>query len=102
MRSVVSVFSGLDIPYFLTDGSLLHLQRNCSLGEGDLDFVIQLHWWDSHSGGRLQEALEDKGFQRTIVFGEVGSVGYQESWTRDQIKVSRYINLILANSPTAG
>ena len=89
MKDVVSVFTKLSVPYFLSDGSLLHLYRNCSLGTSDLDFVVQLHWWNKSSSLRLQVALQDEGFRRQDFFGEQEMIGFQESWIRQEVKVRR-------------
>ena len=61
MKDIISVFTQLSVPYFLSEGSLLHLYRNCSLGGSDLDFVVQLHWWNKNNSWRLQSALLDQG-----------------------------------------
>ena len=87
MKDIVSVFASLSVPYFISDGSLLHLHRNCSLGTSDLDFVVQLQWWNKSNSQRLQIALQDKGFSRQDFFGKQESVGFEESWIRHEVKV---------------
>ena len=72
----------------MSDGSLLHLYRNCSLGEGDLDLVIELSWWNTTNGERLEQALLSGGFGGKMTFGKFGSVGYHEAWGKNDIRVN--------------
>ena len=88
MKDVVSVFTQLSVPYFISDGSLLHLYRNCSLGGSDLDFVVQLDWWNKSNNQRLQVALQDEGFRRQEFFGQQERIGFEESWIRHEVKVT--------------
>ena len=97
MKDIVSVFTQLSVPYFISDGSLLHLHRNCSLGPSDLDFVVQLQWWNRANSRRLQIALQDQGFKRQNVFGQQERVGFEESWTRHEVKVTQH-NIFVAKS----
>lgn len=90
MKDIVSVFSHLSVPYFISDGSLLHLHRNCSLGTSDLDFVVQLHWWSKANSQRLQVALQDRGFRRRDFWGKLERIGFEESWVRQEVKVTHY------------
>ena len=88
MKDIVSVFASLSVPYFISDGSLLHLHRNCSLGTSDLDFVVQLDWWNKSNNQRLQVALQDEGFRRQDFFGKQERIGFEESWIRHEVKVT--------------
>ena len=85
----------------MSDGSLLHLYRDCSLGEGDLDLVIELSWWNTTNGDRLEQALLSGGFGGKTTFGQFGSVGYQEAWGKNDIKVNSK-NLISISTMSEG
>ena len=85
--SVVRVLSRLGAPYYLSEGSLLYLYRDCGLGQSDLDLVLDLAWWNSNNSQALQAALAAQGFTRTLVFGVLEKVGYEESYTKHDIKV---------------
>ena len=87
MRSVVIVLTRLGAPYYLSEGSLLYLYRDCDLGQSDLDLVLDLAWWNNNNTRALQEELAAQGFTRTLVFGQLEKVGYEESYTKDNIKV---------------
>ena len=97
MKDVLTVFSDLSVPFTLEGGSLLHLFRNCDLGESDLDFVIQLDWLNDTNSQHLHSALKTKGLEKGSVHGVRESLGYEESWSRDGIKEcsSDVFNLIL-------
>ena len=87
MRSVVRVLTRLGAPYYISEGSLLYLYRDCGLGESDLDLVLDLAWWNKTNSRALQETLATQGFSRTLVFGQLEEVGYEESYTKHDIKV---------------
>ena len=87
MREVVGVLSRLGAPYYLSEGSLLYLYRDCGLGQSDLDLVLDLSWWNKTNSQALQETLAAQGFTRTLVFGQLEEVGYEESHTKNDIKV---------------
>ena len=86
MKDVLTVFSSLSVPFTLEGGSLLHLFRNCNLGDSDLDFVIQLGWLNETNIQLLHSALKMKGLVKGSVHGLTENLGYEESWTRDGIK----------------
>ena len=88
MSSVVRVLTRLGAPYYLSEGSLLYLYRDCGLGQSDLDLVLDLAWWDKNNSRALQETLAAQGFTRSLVFGQLEKVGYEESYTKHNIKVS--------------
>ena len=87
MREVVGVLSRLGAPYYLSEGSLLYLYRDCGLGQSDLDLVVDLAWWNRTNSRALQETLAAQGFSRTRVFGQLEEVGYEESYTKHTVKV---------------
>ena len=88
MREVVGVLRELSAPYYLSEGSLLYLYRDCDLGQSDLDLVLDLAWWNKTNSQALQGELAALGFTRTLVFGQLEEVGYEESYTRHDIKVT--------------
>ena len=87
MKDVVGVLSSVGAPYYISEGSLLHLYRDCGLGQSDLDLVLDLAWWTETNSRDLQEELAAQGFTRSIVLGQLEEVGYEESYTKDDIKV---------------
>ena len=86
MQSVIEVLTSLSAPYLLSEGSLLHLYRNCDVGLSDLDISLDQGWWETN-WKKVEKLLKDAGFGRTLVFGSFGSFGYEESWEKDGIKV---------------
>ena len=88
MKDFVGVLSRLGAPYYLSEGSLLYLYRDCGLGQSDLDLVLDLAWWNKTNSQALQMALAAKGFSRPRVMGKLEEVGYEESHSKDDIKVS--------------
>ena len=87
MKDVVGVLSSVGAPYYISEGSLLHLYRDCGLGQSDLDLVLDLAWWTEANSRDLQEELAAQGFTRSLVFGQLEQVGYEESYTKDGVKV---------------
>ena len=87
MKDVVGVLSSVGAPYYISEGSLLHLYRDCGLGQSDLDLVLDLAWWTEANSRHLQAELAARGFTRSLVFGQLEQVGYEESYTKDDIKV---------------
>ena len=62
MKALVKIFSQLSVEFIISEGSLLHLYRNCSLGTSDIDFLIPLSWWDSNNSHLLRAALGKGSF----------------------------------------
>ena len=77
----------LAAPYYISEGSLLYLYRDCDLGQSDLDLVLDLTWWNKNNSLALQETLAAQGFTRTLVLGQLEEVGYEESYSKHDIKV---------------
>ena len=77
----------LAAPYYISEGSLLYLYRDCDLGQSDLDLVLDLTWWNKNNSLALQETLAAQGFTRILVLGQLEEVGYEESYTKNDIKV---------------
>jgi len=97
IKAMLSLFSSLSVPYILSDGSLLHLYRNCSTGRSDLDFAIRLNWWRNNSE-LLQKELEMTGFKRELSFGSLNlDWGYSEAWMKWDIKVDLIGNIFKDN-----
>ena len=71
----------------LSPRSLLNLYRDCSLGDSDLDLSLDLTWWTPDNSLLLNEALIGAGFTRLQTFGKLGEAGYEESYTKTEIKV---------------
>ena len=86
MKSVLEVMNSLSAPYLLSEGSLLQLYRNCSVGTSDIDIGLSQQWWIKHQE-ELRKGLENKGFTNTVVFGNISYFGYEQAWTLDGIKV---------------
>merc|ERR1711976_78191 len=40
MKQLLQIFKEISAPYMLSEGSLLYLYRNCSLGSSDIDFSL--------------------------------------------------------------
>ena len=70
---------------------MLNLYRDCSLGDSDLDLSLDLTWWTPDNSLLLKEALIEAGFTRLHTFGKLGEAGYEESYTKTEIKVIQLI-----------
>ena len=86
MKDLAGISSKLGVQLMISEGSLLQLYRNCSLGQSDMDFLLPVFWWNTTNSINLKAALEAANFQNTLVLGQLGRVGYEESWTRNGIK----------------
>ena len=86
MKDLAEISASLSVVLIISEGSLLQLYRNCSLGESDMDFLLPVFWWNTTNSLKLKAALEAANFQNTLVLGQLGRVGYEESWTRNGIK----------------
>ena len=75
----------------LSPRSLLNLYRDCSLGDSDLDLSLDLTWWTPDNSLLLKEALIEAGFTRLHTFGKLGEAGYEESYTKTEVKVIQLI-----------
>ena len=93
MKDLAEISSRLGVELIISDGSLLQLYRNCSLGESDLDFLVPLSWWNTANSQNLRAALKEANFENTKVFGQLGHVGYEEAWSREGVK-ARYFSLV--------
>ena len=91
MKDLAKISSQLAVQLMISEGSLLHLYRNCSLGESDMDFLLPLSWWNTTNSKQLKAALEEANFENTIVFGELEQVGYEESWVRNGVKARYFL-----------
>ena len=91
MKDLAKISSQLAVQLMISEGSLLHLYRNCSLGESDMDFLLPLSWWSTTNSKQLKAALEEANFENTIAFGELEQVGYEESWVRNGVKARYFL-----------
>ena len=101
MQSVLSILNRLSAPYLLSEGSLLHLYRNCSVGLSDIDFSLEQEWWKMNQDN-LHKAMEKAGFNRTAVFGKIENFGYEEAWEESGVKVDIFGNVIREGISTIG
>ena len=86
MKDLSEISAQLAVQLIISEGSLLQLYRNCSLGLSDLDFLLPLSWWNKTNSKQLKAALEEAKFKNTFVFGQLEHVGYEESWVREGVK----------------
>ena len=86
MKDLAEISSRLAVELIISEGSLLYLYRNCSLGESDLDFLLPLSWWDTANSQKLTAALEEANFEKAGTYGQLEHVGYEEAWLRDGVK----------------
>ena len=93
MKDLAEISSRVAVELIISEGSLLYLYRNCSLGESDMDFLLPLSWWNKANSQKLRAALEEANFENTIVFGQLEHVGYEEAWVRDGVK-ARYVSVV--------
>ena len=93
MKDVIAVFASLSAPYLIADGSLLYLYRNCSVGVSDLDFSLEHNWWKKNKDD-LDERLIKAGFFKIQNFGYLFGLGYEEAWTKDEVKVDIFSSVM--------
>ena len=97
MQAFINTFNSLSDPYLLYSGSLLNMYRNCSIGNHDIDFSLELDWWKDNKEV-LDNALVDAGFSLTFVFGNINNTwGYEEAWSKDGWKVDIFSNIMVGN-----
>jgi hypothetical protein len=101
MQSMIKLFNSLSAPYLLSEGSLLHLYRNCSVGNSDLDFSLEHSWWMENKE-KLDNDLANAGFNRTAVFGNIDMFGYEEAWEKNDIKVDIFSSIMEENTHKIG
>lgn len=99
LRTVLTVFKALSVPFLLDAGSLLFLVRECSLGDVDMDLNVESSWWRSGDNQpRLQVALEAAGLKKTTTFGNITKFGYEERWVVKGFQV----DMFASDSPEEG
>ena len=75
IKDFVDVFNNLSAPYLLAEGSLLNFHRNFSTGKADVDFSLELGWWNqSDHKSKLASLLTEKGLWHYDTFGKFGEV----------------------------
>merc|ERR1712147_464386 len=88
IKDFVDVFNNLSAPYLLAEGSLLNFHRNFSTGKADVDFSLELGWWNqSDHKSKLASSLTEKRLWHYDTFGKFGEDGYEEKWQRDGVSV---------------
>jgi len=77
------------VPYYLSDGSVLFLVRNCSFGQhNDIDISVDLSWWREDGNAQfLEETLMGAGLKRILVFGSLDAFGYEEAWQDEKLNM---------------
>ena len=96
MQAFIHTFNSLSAPYLLYSGSLLMMYRNCSIGNHDIDFSLELDWWKDNKE-MLANALVDAGFSHILTFGDIiDTWGYEEAWQMHGWKV----DIFMSNSIT--
>ena len=88
---MLNTLNSLSAPYLLYSGSLLMMYRNCSVGNADIDFSLQLDWWRENKEV-LDNALVDAGFSHGVTFGNITHTwGYEEAWRMHGWKADIFI-----------
>jgi len=88
LRPLLATLEVAKVPYYLTDGSLLLLVRNCSLPKDDIDMSVDLSWWRKDGNAQfLEKTFLGAGLKRTSVFGSLDAFGYEEAWHEEKLNV---------------
>ena len=95
------MFSNVSAPYLLSDGSLLQLYRNCSVGLSDLDFSLDQAWWKENKQ-ELEKELVTAGFKLAAIFGNMNMFGYEEAWEKNGVKVDIFSSIMKGNIRVTG
>ena len=97
MQTMINIFNSLSAPYLLYSGSLLNLYRNCSIGNSDIDFSLELDWWKDNKDV-LDNALVGAGFSHILTFGSINDTwAYEEAWSKDGWKVDIFSSIMVGN-----
>jgi len=66
LRRVFRVLNAASVPYFLSDGSLLFLVRECNVGDSDMDLNIDQAWWQKPGNSeKFEKAMTSTGLKKT-------------------------------------
>lgn len=87
-RQIVGVLNSAGAPYNIAAGTALNWHRNESLA-ADLDFEIERSWVLQHKM-TLHHALRRDGWKQLYVFGLPSEVGYEESWTKFNVRADLF------------
>jgi len=104
LRKVVTIFQAAGVPYYLTDGSLLMLVRECNLGTSDMDIAVDLDWWrKAGNQEKLIAAMYSIGLKPLRTFGTLSSFGYEEAWsTREGLKLDIFSTDVVVKGERRG
>lgn len=65
LPDIITFAQAVSALYFLTDGTLLFLVRECGLGDSDIDLSVDITWWrQPGNAGRLEAALNSTSLRR--------------------------------------
>lgn len=87
--SIIGILNAVRAPYTICFGTALHWYRDCSLGDSDIDICIDLQWMTSHLS-ELHKAILEKGWKKNLYFGQIGNIGYEESYLLHGVKVDLF------------
>ena len=127
---LLDIFYLWSVPYMIVEGSLLNLyrwvivivyllyldiyistynsnsryfaRRNGSVGKSDLDFSVELSWWQQQNAEKLAIVLLQHGFKAGKSNGKLGYFGYEESWKKDSVKVDLFSGVFNGSHHTIG
>lgn len=98
---MVSILNKIDAPYNLHGGTLLSWYRDCSVGNQDIDFTLDLKWFTEHNK-LLAKTLKNNGWRMEHAYGKFGKPGYEEAWLKRNIKVDLFSQALLNGKHTTG
>lgn len=86
MRDVASALNGLDIPFFISGGTLLSWTRQCGLGykPDDIDVSVMIEDFDAEA---IKRAFLAKGFTLFRQFGAAGTFGAELAFKKLDVQV---------------
>jgi len=84
--AAITVLNRLNASYSISHGTVLFWYRDCTLGPSDIDIDIDLSWFrENHMDFR--KMFINNGWKLMKNFGKKYERGYEESWTKNGIKV---------------
>jgi hypothetical protein len=99
-KEVVTILNDLNVNYTIAAGTVLFWYRDCGMGASDIDFDVDYDWLVQNVT-IFHNTMKRARWVQKYVFGKLSAFGYEESWTKDGIKVDffsrayvngRYIN----------
>lgn len=101
----VEALNRLGAPYNLHQGTLLNYYRDCALNDRDVDIAIRMDWWQLHYN-ELNQTLQRLGFVDAYpgkkLFGEIDTLGFEESWIRNGTRVDFFSKVEMVGKYKAG